>query len=60
MAGVGYLEPARASTWAALTPAERGDALDAMREDWARHGAEIMADAKDCVPWALAQFGEIT
>jgi len=62
LAGEGYLANPPVARWEEYTPEQMHAALTAMREDWQRHGAALMAEWRQTfaqsLPWAAEQFGD--
>lgn len=62
IAGEGYLANPPVGSFSHYRPFEREQALQAMREDWRRHGPALMAEWRETfaqsLPWAAEQFDE--
>lgn len=58
LAGVGYLESAAAGTFDRMSEAEQCCILSRMRDDWHRHGTELLAAWQGTgESWAQQTFG---
>ena len=56
-AGCGYMEDRTAGVYWRADDAERAEIDAAMRDDWVKHGAQLLAEHPDKTPWAMTAYG---